>query len=106
MLAAAKERAIKDGVAAPESKQRHGDLLESLQELQTETRLLVIGRQGESSGNLSQQVGSQLESVIRIMHRPILVTPASFQSPRARCWHSMAALLPARVWRCWQPARC
>ena len=72
-----------DGVAAPESKQRHGDLLESLQELQTETRLLVIGRQGESSGNLSQQVGSQLESVIRIMHRPILVTPASFQKPKS-----------------------
>ena len=83
MLVAAKERAMADGVTAPESKQRHGDLLESLQELQSETRLLVIGRQGESSGNLSQHVGSQLESVIRIMHRPILVTPASFQKPKS-----------------------
>ena len=83
MLAAAKERAMTDGVTAPESKQRHGDLLESLQELQSETRLLVIGRQGESSGGLSQHVGSQLESVIRIMHRPILVTPASFQKPKS-----------------------
>lgn len=80
MLAAAKERAVNDGVRAPESKQRHGDLLESLQELQSETRLLVIGRQGESSGGLSQHVGSQLESVIRIMHRPILVTPANFKA--------------------------
>ena len=83
MLAAAKERAMKDGVAAPESKQRHGDLLESLQELESETRLLVIGRQGESSGGLSQHVGSQLESVIRVMHRPILVTPTSFQKPQS-----------------------
>ncbi len=83
MLAAAKERAVNDGVRAPESKQRHGDLLESLQELQSETRLLVIGRQGESSGGLSQHVGSQLESVIRIMHRPILVTPANFQKPKS-----------------------
>ncbi|MCR8341447.1 universal stress protein, partial [Pseudomonas aeruginosa] len=68
---------------APESKQRHGDLLENLQELESETRLLVIGRQGESSGGLSQHVGSQLESVIRIMHRPILVTPANFQKPES-----------------------
>jgi len=83
MLTAAKERAMTDGVTAPESKQRHGDLLENLQELESETRLLVIGRQGESSGGLSQHVGSQLESVIRIMHRPILVTPANFQKPES-----------------------
>lgn len=74
---------MSDGVDAPESRQRHGDLLESLQELESETRLLVIGRQGESRGGLSQHVGSQLECVIRIMHRPILATPASFQKPES-----------------------
>jgi len=83
ILAAAKERAMSHGVDAPESRQRHGNLLESLQELESETRLLVIGRQGESSVGLSQHVGSQLESVIRIMHRPVLVTPASFQKPES-----------------------
>ena len=83
MLAAAKERAIKNGMDTPESKQRHGDLLDSLHELENETRLLVIGRQGESSGGLSQHVGSQLESVIRIMHKPILVTPARFRKPES-----------------------
>lgn len=83
ILAAAKERAIRGGVDAPESRQRHGDLLESLQELESDIRLLVIGRQGASSGGLSQHVGSQLESVIRIMHRPVLVTPASFQKPQS-----------------------
>jgi len=62
MLANAKERAIGNGVTSPESKQRHGELLESLQALEDEIRLLVIGRQGESSGSLSQHVGSQLES--------------------------------------------
>lgn len=83
MLEAAKERAVNDGVEAPECRQRHGDLLESLQELENETRLLVIGRQGESSAGLSQHVGSQLESVIRIMHRPVLVTPADFKKPES-----------------------
>jgi nucleotide-binding universal stress UspA family protein len=97
MLAAAKERAMAGGVAAPECRQRHGDLLESLRELESEMRLLVIGRQSESSSGLSQHVGSQLESVIRIMHRPILVTPTRFKNPRARCWPSMAAPPRARV---------
>lgn len=81
MLAAAKERAIADGVTAPEGRQRHGDLLESLRELESETRLLVIGRQGESSGGAEQLVGSQLESVIRLMQRPVLVTPVNFKRP-------------------------
>lgn len=81
MLAAAKERAIADGVHAPEGKQRHGDLLQSLRELEDETRLLVVGRQGESSAGDMQHVGSQLESIIRIMHRPVLVTPLDFKQP-------------------------
>ncbi|MDH0894971.1 MULTISPECIES: universal stress protein [unclassified Pseudomonas] len=83
MLAAAKERAIANGVSSPEAKQRHGDLLESLRELEDDIRLLVIGRQGESSGGAELHVGSQLESVIRIMHRPVLVTPASFKRPES-----------------------
>ncbi|WP_313242704.1 universal stress protein [Stutzerimonas nitrititolerans] len=83
MLAAAKDRAMMSGVDAPECKQRHGDLLDCLQELEGETRLLVIGRQGESSSGLNQHVGSQLENVIRIMHRPILVAPVHFQKPES-----------------------
>lgn len=83
MLSAAKERAISDGVAKPKTKQRHGGLLENLRELEPEMRLLVIGRQGESSGELSEHVGSQLESVIRVMHRPVLVTCGPFKKPEA-----------------------
>lgn len=82
MLAAAKQRVIAAGVAQPECRQRHGDLLESLHDLQADIRLLVIGRQGEDSSGL-QLIGSQLESVIRTMHRPILVTPASFTPPKS-----------------------
>ncbi|HBP6526505.1 TPA: universal stress protein [Pseudomonas aeruginosa] len=81
MLAAAKERAIAVGISAPECKQRHGDLLDSLSELESEIRLLVVGLQGESGGGLGLHVGSQVESVIRVMHRPILVTPTCFKKP-------------------------
>ena len=83
MLTAAKQRAVANGVNSPEAKQRHGDLLESLRELENDTRLLVIGRQGESSDGAELHVGSRLESVIRIMHRPILVTPTTFKKPES-----------------------
>lgn len=82
MLDAAKKRALGAGVIDPTSRQRHGDLVENLQELETDMRLLVMGRQGESSDRASQHIGSQLESVIRVIHRPILVTPDGFLKPQ------------------------
>jgi len=81
MLDAARQRVITAGVAQPEVRQRHGDLVETLRDLEPDTRLLVIGKQGEDSGTDLQLIGSQLESVIRTLHRPILVTPASFSVP-------------------------
>ena len=81
MLASARQRVITAGIAQPDVRQRHGDLLETLRDLQADIRLLVIGKQGEDSGNDLQLIGSQLESVIRTLHRPILVTPASFSVP-------------------------
>ncbi|WP_313133337.1 universal stress protein [Stutzerimonas nitrititolerans] len=80
MLDAARQRAVKAGVE-PTLRHRHGDLVESLRELEGDIRLLVIGKQGEDSGSEVQLIGSQLESVIRTMHRPILVTPADFKAP-------------------------
>lgn len=80
MLDAARQRAVKAGVE-PTLRHRHGDLVESLRELEGEIRLLVIGKQGEDSGSEVQLIGSQLESVIRTMHRPILVTPTDFRAP-------------------------
>ena len=83
MLDSARQRAISAGVAQPECRQRHGDLVESLRDLQDETRLLVIGRQGEDSGDAIQHIGSQLENVIRTMQRPILVAPGDFSAPQS-----------------------
>ena len=83
MLDSARQRAISAGVAQPECRQRHGDLVESLRDLQDETRLLVIGRQGEDSGDAIQHIGSQLENVIRTMQQPILVAPGDFSAPQS-----------------------
>ena len=83
MLDAARQRAITAGVAQPEVRQRHGDLVATLRDLEADIRLLVIGKQGEGSGSDLQHIGSQLESVTRTLHRPILVTPASFSAPNS-----------------------
>ena len=57
---------------------RHGNLVETLLEQESDLRLLVIGKRGEDSTRPSQVIGSQLESAIRSMRRPVLVTPTHF----------------------------
>jgi nucleotide-binding universal stress UspA family protein len=79
MLDAANQRAIADGVANPIVHQRHGSLLESLQAIEQDTRLLVLGKHDE---NLKPHVGSRLESVVRTLHCPILVTTETFKAPQ------------------------
>ena len=82
MLAAAKERAIADGVPNPTSRQRHGELVDTLLEFQSDIRLLVMGRQGEHGDSAGEHIGSHLENVVRTLHRPILVVPGDYSEPR------------------------
>ncbi|MEH6685932.1 MAG: universal stress protein [Halopseudomonas sabulinigri] len=83
LLEAAARRVRTDGVELPLTRQRHGELVDTLRELEGEIRLLVMGRQGEVSDSLARHVGSHLENVIRTLHRPILVTTGEFSLPRS-----------------------
>lgn len=83
MLDAAVERARSLGVVEPLSRQRHGGLVETLKDLEGEIRLLVIGRQGEEGDSIGQHVGSHLESTVRTMQRPVLVTAGAFREPKS-----------------------
>lgn len=82
MLESAKNRAQEDGVSEVNLRQRHGDLAESLLELEDAMRLLVIGLHGKDTTR-TKRVGSQLETVVRTMHRPILVAPEEFVEPKS-----------------------
>ncbi|MGP7733706.1 universal stress protein [Oceanimonas smirnovii] len=82
MLDAAKERVTAQGVSNASTLQRHGSFVEALAELETDTRLLVLGRQGEASGSALAHLGSHVEQVIRAIHRPILVTLGEFAAPQ------------------------
>ncbi len=82
MLKAAKEKAIAHGVSSPELCQRHGSLVEALIDLEETIRVLVIGIRGESHEEPDSGISSKLESVIRSLHKPILVVNKSFTEPK------------------------
>jgi nucleotide-binding universal stress UspA family protein len=82
LLATARQRVEAAGALDVDTRQRHGHLVETLAELEPETRLLVIGRQGEQSQRHAEQIGSQLESVIRTVHCPVLVALPGFRAPQ------------------------
>ncbi|MGB0226095.1 MAG: universal stress protein, partial [Litorivicinaceae bacterium] len=73
VLEAVSNRAREQGVDQIQSMQRHGSLTDTLSEFEEQIRVLVIGRQGEVHEAFSNAIGSHIESVIRTLHRPVLV---------------------------------
>lgn len=63
--------------------QRHGTLVESLAELESTTRMVVIGRHGEAHQEVSGAIGSHLENVIRTVNRPVFVALPGFSEPQS-----------------------
>jgi len=47
--------------------------------------VLVIGIRGEDHGEQPHRIGNHLESIIRAMHRPVLVVNRPFVTPPTRC---------------------
>ncbi len=84
MLENARERALRQDAVDPTSLQRHGTLADSLVEMEEEIRVLVLGVRGEDHEEKQNQIGAQLETVIRNMHRPVLVVNRPFSEPPKR----------------------
>ncbi|MBQ0795285.1 universal stress protein [Zhongshania sp.] len=80
MLDAARERVVSAGVADVEAWQQHGSLQESLVELEGSIRVLVMGVRGEE--HQEGQIGAHLETVIRSLHKPVLVVNTPFSTPK------------------------
>jgi nucleotide-binding universal stress UspA family protein len=81
LLEDAERRAADRGAREIAKLQRHGSLVETLLELEEQTRLLVMGRLGQRHENVAQAIGSHLESVVRTVQRPILITVQEFSEP-------------------------
>lgn len=59
--------------------QRHGVLVDTLLDLEKDTRLIVIGKRGEHADFAKGHLGSNLERVVRAVHRPVLVAAREFK---------------------------
>jgi len=83
LLDEAEKRVLAAGIDKVAKRQRHDELAGSLAELEPDSQLFVMGLHGESSAATGRHVGSQLETVIRSVHRPILVVPDEYIQPRS-----------------------
>lgn len=70
--------AASQGVGAS-VRQRHGELVDTLLELEPQVRLFVLGKHGEHADLAKRHLGSNLERVIRAVHRPVLVASGSLR---------------------------
>lgn len=69
------------GISEVVSRQRHGDLVDTLIALEDEIRILVLGKHNPDS--VGDHVGNNLERVVRTMHRPILAVPKHYTEPNS-----------------------
>ena len=83
VLEAVSSRAEQHGIHQVNTTQRHGLLTETLSGLEPQIWVLVIGRQGEAHDLFSNAIGSHIESVIRTLHRPVLVVAEGWRVPES-----------------------
>lgn len=76
-----RERAIAAGVPAPDMRQRHGTLDDTLVEQEDSVRLFVFGRRGASAETTQRDLGRNVERVVRAVHKPILAVTEGFKEP-------------------------
>lgn len=75
------ERALAVGVTHIDTRQRHGRLQDTLVAQANNVRLFVLGRRGESAEATQRDLGSNVEQVVRALHRPILTVTEGFTIP-------------------------
>ena len=60
------------------TKLRHGDLMEALSDLESDTEMVVIGKRGEAADFAKMHLGSNLERVVRASRKPVLVAARAY----------------------------
>ncbi len=69
----------RDGVTGITTRLRHGDVVETIGEIEAEARVIVIGKRGEAADFAKGHLGSNLERIVRAAHRPVLVAARAFR---------------------------
>jgi nucleotide-binding universal stress UspA family protein len=79
ILDRAREHLTESDVAEVSVQQLHGELVETVTDLEKDADLVVIGKRGESADFAKLHLGSNLERVIRASIRPVLVAARKFE---------------------------
>lgn len=79
LLDEARERLLQAGLAEVSTTLRNGDLIESVLETEKAAYLIVIGKRGEAADFAKLHLGSNLERVVRAVHKPVLVSSRAFK---------------------------
>lgn len=69
----------RDGVTEITTRLRHGDVVEAIGEIESEARVIVIGKRGEAADFAKGHLGSNLERIVRAAHRPVFVAARAFR---------------------------
>jgi len=67
------------GVEQIITRLRHGDVVETVQALENEADVIVIGKRGEAADFARLHLGSNLERVVRSTTKPVLVASRAFK---------------------------
>ena len=80
----AKARMSDAGVIDISTRLRNGEIVETVQELEDDADLIVIGKRGEAADFDKLHLGSNLERVVRSSRKPVLVASRAF-TPITKC---------------------
>lgn len=83
MLDHAAQLAREKGCDRVEKVQRHSDIVEAICDLESNARLVVIGRSGEGHKENFKALGSHIEQIIRQVHAPVLIANKNFTAPKS-----------------------
>ncbi|MFH1346619.1 MAG: universal stress protein, partial [Pseudomonadota bacterium] len=82
ILIEAKARLLAAGIRDVSTKLRHGDLVETVNELEVDADLVIVGKRGEAADFARLHLGSNLERIVRASQKPVFVASRSFQDVR------------------------
>ena len=83
LLETAELKAREAGCSPVETVQRHGEFIDNLLTLESTARLVIIGHSGTHTDKKTIVLGTQVESLLRQINTPVLITPHDFIQPQS-----------------------
>lgn len=83
ILAHSKEFLVDNGCHDIEKTQRHSGIVEAICDLESDARLIVIGKSGQQHGGNFKALGSHIEQIIRQVRTPVLIANQAFNTPNS-----------------------